>query len=340
MIIYNTFLQYLLSSASAIICLVLVLVQGRDKLKNKTYNAAVVFTSNILGTSLVLCGIYSQEILFNIYNVSLPIRVLDYCLYAFILFGWCNLLCRLACECNQKVSLACFNAGKICSISGAILFSIICFFYMSNTYHIENPTAQKIYTLLEILFALVAVAAIASCTIKAMYGIVISSIRIYVVCSSVFVSLYFLSQIFMTSGLGIVEVPVWNTHCPDFSGWLLFAVNSLTIYFVYKKDFQQLYTKDNNVHPVNSVENTINTIAEEHHLTLREKEIAELAYRGNSNAQIAESLCISLYTVKTHMKNIFEKTGISSRMELTYLVNQCFYNLSDKDALPQQNRAD
>lgn len=51
-------------------------------------------------------------------------------------------------------------------------------------------------------------------------------------------------------------------------------------------------------------------------LSPREKEVARLAARGYSNAQIADELFISVETVKRHMATIFEKLEIESRIEL------------------------
>lgn len=51
-------------------------------------------------------------------------------------------------------------------------------------------------------------------------------------------------------------------------------------------------------------------------LSRREIEVARLAAKGYTNAQIAESLFISTETVKCHMNSIFEKLGILSRKEL------------------------
>lgn len=60
---------------------------------------------------------------------------------------------------------------------------------------------------------------------------------------------------------------------------------------------------------------------EEHQLDLsllsrREIEVARLAAKGYTNAQIAQTLYISTETVKRHMASIFEKLGIESRKEL------------------------
>jgi DNA-binding NarL/FixJ family response regulator len=61
-------------------------------------------------------------------------------------------------------------------------------------------------------------------------------------------------------------------------------------------------------------------------LTAREVEIISEIKTGNSNKQIARKLSISEETVKRHLSNIFEKLGVSSRLELALLASQ--HNLS------------
>jgi len=55
---------------------------------------------------------------------------------------------------------------------------------------------------------------------------------------------------------------------------------------------------------------------EAHGVTAREREIATLLAHGLTNPQIAARLVLSLYTIQDHIKNLFEKTGVSSRQEL------------------------
>lgn len=56
--------------------------------------------------------------------------------------------------------------------------------------------------------------------------------------------------------------------------------------------------------------------AKSYGLTRRETEITQLILKGKTNAEIAGELFISETTVKKHVSNIFEKTGINRREEL------------------------
>ena len=57
------------------------------------------------------------------------------------------------------------------------------------------------------------------------------------------------------------------------------------------------------------------TIAEPTTLSMREIEILQLIAEGLSNKQIANHLCLSLYTVKNHVHNILKKLQVQRRLE-------------------------
>jgi DNA-binding NarL/FixJ family response regulator len=54
---------------------------------------------------------------------------------------------------------------------------------------------------------------------------------------------------------------------------------------------------------------------QELNLTAREIEVLRLITDGCSNADIAEKLCVSMHTVKTHISNILSKLGVSDRTQ-------------------------
>ena len=56
-------------------------------------------------------------------------------------------------------------------------------------------------------------------------------------------------------------------------------------------------------------------------LTPREQEIIEKLLAGRRDREIAEELYISPRTVDTHLRNIFRKCGVRSRLQLTRLIS-------------------
>ena len=50
-------------------------------------------------------------------------------------------------------------------------------------------------------------------------------------------------------------------------------------------------------------------------LTSREYEVLQLLTQGDSNAEIADKLCLSLSTVKTHVSNLFVKMDVRNRTQ-------------------------
>ncbi len=62
-------------------------------------------------------------------------------------------------------------------------------------------------------------------------------------------------------------------------------------------------------------------------LTKREKEVLQLIYQGLSTSEMAEKLFVSSYTIETHRKNLFIKSGLNKSallvkraLELGYII--------------------
>lgn len=61
------------------------------------------------------------------------------------------------------------------------------------------------------------------------------------------------------------------------------------------------------------------SVIKKYNLTRREVEIMKLVLEGMNARQISETLYISLPTVKTHIYNIYQKTGVKNRLALARL---------------------
>lgn len=65
-------------------------------------------------------------------------------------------------------------------------------------------------------------------------------------------------------------------------------------------------------------------------LSTREREIVQLVAQGYKNKEMAEKMFISEQTVKNHLHNIFDKLGVSDRLELAlYAIHKGLHVASD-----------
>lgn len=74
------------------------------------------------------------------------------------------------------------------------------------------------------------------------------------------------------------------------------------------------YLHNSNVNYKNIGQNGINT------LTGREREVLVYLAKSLSNQEIAQALCVSESTVKTHLHNCFKKLGVKNRSEALALI--------------------
>jgi DNA-binding NarL/FixJ family response regulator len=66
-------------------------------------------------------------------------------------------------------------------------------------------------------------------------------------------------------------------------------------------------------------------------LSTREREIVALVAQGYKNKEMAEKMFISEQTVKNHLHNIFDKLGVSDRLELAlYAIHKGLHVASDR----------
>jgi len=80
--------------------------------------------------------------------------------------------------------------------------------------------------------------------------------------------------------------------------------------------------------PKHGIQEKVNLVYEKNKddLTEREKEVLYELSCGSTNIQIAEKLCVSLATVKTHINNIYGKLGVNNRVAAVNKIKGGFSN--------------
>ena len=71
---------------------------------------------------------------------------------------------------------------------------------------------------------------------------------------------------------------------------------------------------------IETPEDTLNRLAENYHLSQREKEIAGLICKGKNNNDIAADLFLSPNTVKVHTSNLYKKLGVKNRVQAVQIL--------------------
>ena len=66
----------------------------------------------------------------------------------------------------------------------------------------------------------------------------------------------------------------------------------------------------------------IDVLCKRFDLTNREREVVALLAKGYTLPSIAENLCISLDTVRSHSKNIYRKIGVHKKQALIELLDE------------------
>jgi DNA-binding NarL/FixJ family response regulator len=103
--------------------------------------------------------------------------------------------------------------------------------------------------------------------------------------------------------------------------WFILGLGVLVFVFTFFiiKSIESLKTK-RQIRDLKQ-ETTSTTDVSIYNLSPTETIILSLMIQGKQNAEIAEERNISLNTVKTHISNIYQKTGIRHRAQLISLVN-------------------
>lgn len=96
---------------------------------------------------------------------------------------------------------------------------------------------------------------------------------------------------------------------------LSYAVFSLFVFVDLCTYFFKTYSMDLDISEYKQL------LKEKYFLSDREMEVVELLAKGMTNQLVSERLHISVNTVKSHIKRIYKKLGVSNRLQLTNLLS-------------------
>lgn len=262
-----------------------------------------------------------QELLSYEYGSSSFLRVADIVLFIGQVYFWNSYVrekSRLKAEAGDRMRSVTLILAGITLVLAVTLYG-----FLMDGYYLAAPDAAVTG---DIVFEIVICILLTFINVwhlrTALSEVVQKKCRIYITLISVFM---------MVNGIwnGILVVVVLvlgrqyaMDYIVDPTSVFIFIINIITILLILSEDFTAIFkTKGSGEEPENELAKRLDYIAEVHFLTEREREVMVLAYRKLTNPEIADRLCISKYTVKNHMHNIFEKLDVSTRAELADLID-------------------
>ncbi len=104
-------------------------------------------------------------------------------------------------------------------------------------------------------------------------------------------------------------------HTPYKLIYISYFIFSLQIYLFIFRNYVHTYEPERPF-----LADDILRFYSESHISEREQEIIGLLIEGKTNREIADELFISYNTVKTHIRNVYKKLEVSSKLQLVYRI--------------------
>lgn len=83
--------------------------------------------------------------------------------------------------------------------------------------------------------------------------------------------------------------------------------------------------------PTGYTQDNVNQFSAQYQLSPREREVMDQLIQGRTYDQIADTLCISLSTAKTHIGRIYRKTRVTNKVELIHILQKSTEKLTAAD---------
>lgn len=114
---------------------------------------------------------------------------------------------------------------------------------------------------------------------------------------------------------------ITDTFLTSFPTIKFFPLIYIATGYLFLKYFYSAIEINNNLSPIQLMEIPYKELENQFSLTSREMEIINFLAGGFTNNKIAEELFISVNTVKSHIRNSYQKLGVTNRIELINLLN-------------------
>lgn len=221
-----------------------------------------------------------------------------------------------------------YLAGFV-SILTIVGYIVASFFFVNGSDYVEVVGIRVMHLIVTAIDCLITWALLIYFCVRAANTQLSSTTRIfiYVVSISLSVNLFF-RYIPDNARLGVDFGHLTVLHDIDPGSAASIIMHLATMIFVIHTDFSPLYkprfskaTGEQAENGISEPSNVFADVAVENRLTEREKEVMELLYTGLTYGVIADQMGISINTVKRHAHNCYEKLGITSRYELTFIIN-------------------
>ena len=146
--------------------------------------------------------------------------------------------------------------------------------------------------------------------------------NVFTICCVGAMFLVFLTSVFLFTDLDLIAVGIGEIRP-----------------FLSKEEQEILDNPEKQNEKLSDFDEVAKRIASDYHLSARESEVLPLLLAGRTIARIQDSLYISAGTVSTHIRHIYQKTGVERKQELLDLGEQYAHGKEKSPEKRMKNKA-
>lgn len=326
-LIFISYIVMLFMGLQAILLLVILLKTDTTH-NNSDFKAKRNFLLVSLGLGIMYFITYYSDFVIGDFNTSLPYRLVDGMIFYAFGLSWIKVLDRFSASNHKSL-----NLRRMTNWIFGVLMAVSSFAYgflLDELYSTNNPFVNKIIIILEFTLIVVVLVFTVIYLMRIDWAALEKINRRFIIFISMVLNIINLwnSLVALSIFLEIMDVSILTTYSYGFTGFFIFVINFYVLLYTYRSNYpsihQKAYPMDKTNHLQELDKNHLVDIALEKldfKLTERELEVIKLAYDGLTNPEIGDKLSISKHTAKRHMHNIFNKMGVSTRLEMVHRIN-------------------